>query len=258
MLVLSQFVLRLSSGLAFAMAITSPRKVTSGYFRNHSYVLLGLSVLATLAAMADRDRLFLWPAIAAALLSYSCSAVWLYEVPKLGTLLLWAVAAVSLVGAILDQPVGASISANPSASAVSLRQIFWLDPLTGGQLLGSTMAAMFLGQWYLNTPTMELATLRTLIRLMAIATAARAAVCAAGLMLLHWQGANLSTAQSLMVAMRWAGGILGVAVLTWMVWQTLKIPNTQSATGILYVAVIGTFIGELCGLLLSAETPFPV
>src|SRR5262245_9727711 len=99
MLVLCQFVLRLSFGLAFAIAITSPPKVTSGYFRNHSYVLLALSVLATLAAIADRDRLFLWPALATALLSYLCSAVWLYEAPKLGTLLLWAVAAVSLVGA---------------------------------------------------------------------------------------------------------------------------------------------------------------
>jgi formate-dependent nitrite reductase membrane component NrfD len=43
-----------------------------------------------------------------------------------------------------------------------------------------------------------------------------------------------------------------------MVWETLKIPNTQSATGILYVAVIGTFVGELTGLLLSAESSYPL
>ena len=42
--------------------------------------------------------------------------------------------------------------------------------------------------------------------------------------------------------------------LLWMAWRTLEIPNTQSATGILYVAVIGVFIGELTGLLLSAES----
>ena len=46
--------------------------------------------------------------------------------------------------------------------------------------------------------------------------------------------------------------------LIWMAWQTLKIPNTQSATGILYVAVIGVFVGELTGLLLSAESAFPL
>jgi hypothetical protein len=46
--------------------------------------------------------------------------------------------------------------------------------------------------------------------------------------------------------------------LAWMAWQTLKIPNTQSATGILYVAVIGTFVGETTALLLSAESLFPL
>ena len=70
MLVLSQFVLRLSFGLSLAMALTSPKKVTSGYFRNHSYVLLGLTVLATLAALANQNssvKLVVWPPLAAPL-----------------------------------------------------------------------------------------------------------------------------------------------------------------------------------------------
>ena len=58
--------------------------------------------------------------------------------------------------------------------------------------------------------------------------------------------------------LRWSFGLLGVLGLLWMAWQTLKIPNTQSATGILYVAVIGVFVGELTGLLLSAESAFPL
>jgi hypothetical protein len=48
-------------------------------------------------------------------------------------------------------------------------------------------------------------------------------------------------------------GLVGVLALTLMAWKTLQIPNTQSATGILYVAVIGVFTGELLGLLLSAD-----
>ena len=43
-----------------------------------------------------------------------------------------------------------------------------------------------------------------------------------------------------------------------MTWKTLKIPNTQSATGILYVAVIAVFLGELTSQLLSARTAFPL
>ena len=98
MLVLTQFVLRLSFGLAFAMAIASPRQVTSGYFRNHAYVLLGLNVVAALAAFASHGQLSLWPPLVGAILGYLCSAVWLYEQRRLGIALLLMVAGISLVG----------------------------------------------------------------------------------------------------------------------------------------------------------------
>jgi len=257
MLLLSQFVLRLSFGLALAMGLTSPRKVTSGFFRNHSYVLLGLNVLAVLAACADRSQLELWPPIVAAVLAYLCSAAWLYQVPKLGMPLLWGVAAVSLVGALVDLPIDARTRLEPGGDM--LGPVLWrLDPLAGGQLLGTTIAAMFLGHWYLNTPTMEVGPLQRLLRLVAEAIVVRAAVCGAGLVALSFHGAELSSAQWLMIGLRWASGIVGTLVLTWMAWQTLKIPNTQSATGILYVAVITVFIGELTSLLLSGGTAFPV
>ncbi|HEY2827612.1 MAG TPA: hypothetical protein VGJ04_08440 [Pirellulales bacterium] len=243
--------LRLSFGLAAAMGLTSPRRVTSGYFRNHAYVLLGLSVLATLAAVADRSQLLLWPPLAAGIFSYLCAAVWLYEKPYFGKALLWAVAAASLLGAL---PTRLTTSSSFDQSAI----ILWdFDPVTSGLLLGSTIAAMFLGHWYLNTPTMELAPLRRLLLLMVVAVLARAIVCAVGL-ILQADRAGLSSTQWLLVGLRWLAGIFGTAVLIAMSWQTLKIPNTQSATGILYVAVITTFLGELTSLLLSAGTSYPL
>lgn len=251
MLVLSQFVLRLTFGLAAAMALTSARKVTSGYFRNHAYVLLGLNVLATLAALADRKELLLWPPLVVALLSYVCAAVWLYEKPSAGKLMLWSIAAVSLIGTL---PASIQIS----AAYMRLGLILWhLDAPTSGLVLGSTIAAMFLGHWYLNTPTMELAPLRRLLLLMVVAVVARAAVSVTGLVLQATE-AGLSSTQWLLVGLRWIAGIFGTVGLIAMAWQTLKIPNTQSATGILYVAVITTFLGELTSLLLSAGTSFPL
>jgi hypothetical protein len=251
MLVLSQFVLRLSFGLAAAMALISSRKVTGGYFRNHAYVLLGLNVLATLAALADRNHLWLWPPLVAALLSYVCAAVWLYEKPTAGKLMLWSIAAVSLVGIL---PASIPVSSMYTQAGM----ILWrLDAPTSGLVLGSTIAAMFLGHWYLNTPTMELAPLRGLLILMVIAVLLRAAVSGAGLFL-QASETGLSSTQWLLVGLRWIAGIFGTAGLIAMAWQTLKIPNTQSATGILYVAVITTFLGELISLLLSAGTGFPL
>ena len=60
------------------------------------------------------------------------------------------------------------------------------------------------------------------------------------------------------MAVRWLAGLIATALLAVMSWQTLKIPNTQSATGILYVAVITTFLGELASGLLSAEASYPL
>lgn len=255
MLVLTQFVLRLSFGLAFSMGLTSSRQVTSGYFRNHAYVLLGLNVLATLVALADRQQFPLWPPLTAAILSYLCAAVWLYEKPLAGKVLLFAVAAASLFGTWATN--GAETATLTSQQSTAVQLLWRLDPLTGGLLLGSTIAAMFLGHWYLNTPTMELAPLRKLVVLMAIAVAVRAVVCGVGLTL-QLTGPGLTTTELLMTFLRWAAGIVGVVVLAVMTWQTLKIPNTQSATGILYVAVIATFLGELTAQLLSASTAYPL
>ena len=43
LVILCQFLFRLSLGMAAGMGATSPRRVTSGYFRNHLYVLMGLN-----------------------------------------------------------------------------------------------------------------------------------------------------------------------------------------------------------------------
>ena len=55
------------------------------------------------------------------------------------------------------------------------------------------------------------------------------------------------------LSLRWLSGLVGALALTVMAWKTLKIPNTQAATGILYVAVIVTFLGELTSLLMAAQ-----
>jgi len=262
--ILIQFLLRASFGLAVAMAITPPRKVTSGFYRNHLYVILGMCVLAGLAGLGlpDGERTFL-PLLAAGL-SYAGAVAWLYEKRRAGIALLAAVAAAALVG---DWQVGpptrearitarepvehaASGAASPVATALRIA-----DAPTCGLLLGSVLGAMFLGHWYLNTPTMELAPLRRLLGLVAVATVARAAVCGLGLAIEIQHSAAPPIA---FLMLRWLAGLAGVGATAWMAWQTLKIPNTQSATGILYVAVIGVFIGELTSQLLSAHAMFPL
>jgi hypothetical protein len=221
MTILAQFLFRLAFGLAMSMAVTPPRKVTSGYFRNHLYVLLGLNVLAALVALADPLQFRIWPPLAGAALSYIGAAVWLYEKPKAGVVILAIVAAVSLAGAWLATPALSSGAESPAVQVLR-----WVDPPTAGLLLGSTIAAMFLGHWYLNTPTMDLVPLRRLVLLMASAVVLRGAVCAVGLALEFQDGGQPQLA---FVALRWLSGLLGALALCVMTWKTLQIRKARPA-----------------------------
>ncbi len=132
-----------------------------------------------------------------------------------------------------------------------------LNPLTGGLVLGLTMAAMFLGHWYLNIPTMAIRPLVKLVWLMAGAICLRACVEGTALAMFISQYGWPHGTQWAFIALRWLAGIFGALGLAVMTYKTLQIPNTQSATGILYVAVIATYLGELTALLLVASGSMP-
>jgi len=280
--ILAQFLLRLSFGLALGMAITSPQKVSSGFFRNHLYVTLGLATLAALVTYSAARDAF-WFAAAAALASYVGSVCWLYEKKRAGVIALFIVAMMSLEGTLelrdnfatsdeaFDRYFPAIPSDLPPAQLAdeyskAAWRIWGLAPgflkaasnVSSGLLLGTTIAAMFLGHWYLNSPTMELAPLRRLLMAMGASVILQAILSAVGLACELNFASHVSAQWLLFVLLRWSFGLIGVAALGWMAWQTLKIPNTQSATGILYVAVIAVFVGELTAALLSAESAFPL
>jgi hypothetical protein len=245
--ILTQFIFRLCFGMALGMALTSPRQVTSGYYRNHLYVLLGLNVLAAMVAVTSTAQTFpFWPPVLAAVLSYVGSVLWLYEKPRAGIVVLALLAALGLWGALEATNWNRANEAMPVV-------VVALNPISSGLLLGLTMAAMFLGHWYLNSPTMAIGPLEKLVLLMGGAVGVRAVVDGA-ILVFYLSGGLPSTAQLLFIALRWLSGIIGPVLLVVMTYKTLKIPNTQSATGILYVCVIATFLGELTSLLLSLPT----
>ncbi len=251
--ILLQFIFRLSLGVAAAMGLTPSRWVTAGFYRVHLWVVMGLSTFAALIAWSRPPA---WPprtgavtlAIVLAVTAYVGAVIWLYERKAAGQAALWLAAALALAGAVWTTEGIAS--AGPLAASLKI----W-DVLSSGLLLGATITAMFLGHWYLNHPGMELAPLRRLVLLMAAAVLLRGAASLVGLGLAE---ADRAVAWWLMVSLRWGAGLVLTLALAWLAWQTLKIPNTQSATGILYAAVIVTFIGELTSQLLSADAAYPL
>lgn len=267
-LLLTQFLYRLSFGMAAAMAITPPKQVTSGYYRNNLYVLLGLNALAAIVAWGGATAASIGafpraPATLAAVLCYFGAACWLYEKPRAGIAALIAVSIVSLYGALATTPVPAAADAVIPFAEKGL--LAYAGVVTSGLLLGTTMAAMLLGHWYLNAPGMRIQPLFRLTTAMGVALFAQTIVSGIGLTVVFLgdvfatgNGNGLGTAQQFMLALRWLAGIFGTAGLIWMTVVTLEIPNTQAATGMLYVAVITTFLGELIGQLLSSGSLYPL
>lgn len=259
--VLIQFVFRVTFGLSLAMGIVSPRQVTSGYYQKHLWVLMGLNTLASLAVFSSREAMaqdgtppawVLGGAIGLAVGCYVASVVWLYERPGAGRGLLGLIALGGWVAAFVATP-GARTAARGSGL------LTWLDTATGGLVLGTFLAAMFLGHWYLNHPGMPLAPLKRLIQLLLGAIMARALVAGLGVGLrISVAEVPLATEFWLFLSLRWLAGLVGTLAMAGMAWGTLKIPNTQSATGVLYAGVILAFIGELTSQLLSVGQSYPV
>lgn len=247
-------------GVALAMGLTSPRWVSSGFYRVHLWVLMGLNTLAALSIYTQRESLSssfasvslaLFLSVGMAMGAYLGAVLWLVEKVSAGRFVL---------GAIVIAGLAATIAATawPGQISPAWCSLMLLDMASSGLLLGVALAAMFLGHWHLNVPTMDLRPLKRLVKVMGGAIVARALVNGTGLVLLTLAAAPSSTAFWIFVGLRWLAGLVGTMVLAWMTWYTLKVPNTQSATGILYASVILAFIGELMSQFLSAESHYPL
>jgi len=246
MRLLLDFLCRFGWGLAAGLVITSPAVVSAGFFRVNSLVIMGLATFAALLAPAAGGS---WPLpAAAAVTAWMASVAWLGEKRRagvaLGVVTAVALAAATVLVARGTPPAAGSVGASPAAA---------LAPLLSGLVVGLTVHAMLLGHWYLNAPGMSVAALQ---RAIGQALAAWAACLLAALVTdLPGLAASFRTADATtlaLAALRWLAGLAGLPVLLIMARKTLDVPNTQSATGILYVACLAAILGELTAQLLAA------
>jgi hypothetical protein len=134
------------------------------------------------------------------------------------------------------------------------------DDLTAAALLGTALTAMLVGHSYLISPGMALTPLLRMLMALGAALGLRAAVIGWGLW--RWTGGgttdNLTGDIALWLPVRWLVGIAAPLVFGGMALAAARIRSTQSATGILYVAVVCGFLGELLSLLLARQTGAPL
>lgn len=247
---ISIFCLRLAWGMAASLLLLSPTQVAPRFYRVQFLTVLGLA--ATAAA-------FLWSvlgpfitiALAASLfLAFLGSLVWSLEGAPAGrTTIVLTVLALAFALVLARQVEEGAATAGERGNL----SLYSLNDLTSAAMLGTAMSAMLMGHSYLIAPAMSIAPLLRLLAALFVATLLRMTLAVWGLW--AWTGehslANLTDETLLWLPLRWGLGFAGPLVLTWMAWQSAKIRSTQSATGILYVAVIFTFLGELTNQLLQ-------
>ena len=173
-----------------------------------------------------------------------------------------AAAGAAGLAAVLADPVMLSGAETLTPAGTFLYRFGLLSavPAVGGVFFG-----MLLAHWYLIEPRMPINPLqRTLI--LFIVTEIAILISLGGVVAYHWpewtgmDGGLLrafTLGNALFVAMRLFLGVLAPIGLAWMTWETVKIRSIQSATGILYAAMVFVLFGATISIYLSLASGQP-
>jgi hypothetical protein len=245
------FCLRLAAGLILMLPILNSANIPPRFYRVHFLTALGLVAVAGIL-FTEKATLAFWVIYAAAMLACVIgSIVWHLDAAP-GGLLTVIVTPIALTACLI---YGGMLQRSEVNSDAPLRIV---DDLAAGLVLGSATTAMLMGHSYLIAPAMTIAPLMRLLAALAGSVILRIGLACFGLW--EWTSSqstsNLETELLLWLPVRWGLGLIAPLILGWMAWETARIRSTQSATGILYVVVIVSFLGELMSQLLMEKTGF--
>lgn len=232
----------LSAGTYLSFAVLRPSQVTRRFYLIHGFLFSSIALLAYLLILEGGELPF---RIAFFSFLFFSSLFYLFsEKSRLLPLFSFVLGALAAGAAVLLDAVG--------SVPVSLALPVSVNALLSALFLGVTMSAMLLGHWYLNQPKMSTDELRKMtFFFLAIAllrflfTSFQAVPLLSGKDEMELYRFFLSETKGIFILMRYTWGILGPLALSYFIWGTVKIRSTQSATGILYVAVVFVLIGEI-------------
>ncbi|MBX3442579.1 MAG: hypothetical protein KF774_09225 [Planctomyces sp.] len=256
---IAQFTLRLIFGMALTWCWMPRSEVTCGFFRIQMLVAVGLGVLGLLevgSLPAVESATSLLGPMALRILcgvvvvaSFLGSVYWTLARRAGGAILCGVVLFAS--GAALVGGISRELFRTTSSGALAVG-----SELAAGWLIGGAVTAMLLGHWYLTAPMMKLSPLQRLNLGLGGAALVRGAIAAVAWATLDRLAA--SSTHDLWLALRWLCGIAAPIIMAVLVRQILRYRNTQSATGVLFAAVILVFIGETTAAVLSRDLRWPL
>ena len=143
-----------------------------------------------------------------------------------------------------------------------------LGVLTSGLLIGWSLITMLLGHWYLVVPRLTFRHLTLFTAVLLAAVLLRLGAVGASL----WSAASVDpivqphplqmvagfSGEGMFFWLRLLWGLVIPLLLALMALECAKRRSNQSATGILYVLLVGSLVGEITALYLTLATGVPV
>ncbi len=177
--------------------------------------------------------------------------------------------------------VTAALAGSGAALLIAGPQLARLDPplpyrdlllaaglASSALLLGWSLVTMLLGHWYLIAPRLSFRHLMLFCQVLLAVVLVRAAIVAAGMGAAAvaepgagpdpWRHLAGFEGEGMFFWFRLLWGLAIPLTLAVMALHCARRGSNQSATGILYVLVVGTFIGEITALYVSLATGVPV
>ena len=264
----------LAFGGMAAIAVPPFFKVERGFYKSSAAVYLGAGIVAAVgfALLAIRRP---EPQAPGAIALWIDSGLWILFCLAVSAYLftLWTdlglLRARSYLASLASGLVGVvttALTLKPAAFGPLAVAGYALSAIFSSAVLGLASGGMLFGHWYLIDPNLPVDYLRTIVRLLRIALVAELIVLLAVMATMGLLGGHASSqavatlfgSDSMLLGMRLILGPVASIVLAWMTWQTLKIPQTMAATGLLYIAVMSVLVGELMGRFILFRTALPL
>lgn len=154
-----------------------------------------------------------------------------------------------------------AISLMPPGLGLIAAVAYVLSAVFSSIVLGLASAGMLFGHWYLIDPNLPVDYLRTLVRALGYALLGylgMIVVTLAAIAITTGDARALLGSNWILLTLRLVLGPIASAILAWMTWQTLKIPQTMAATGLLYIATMSVLVGEFLGRFIMFRTAIPL
>jgi hypothetical protein len=244
----------LAAGGLVSLALIPPGEVSRGFFRFSAALYAALIAAGVTVGSRGPVGVPALACFAAAGLTGAIVAVRAIPLSGAGRPALALAALTAVAGTLCDSALGADPASRALGGAAAV---------ASAMLLGSVITAMVLGHWYLVMPALPPDPLLRLTRVYAGSVLARAA-SAAAIVGLHYAVsggrplARLLDSAGPLVGARLLFGLVAPGVLALMALPTVRVRDTQPATGMLYVACVLVLVGEGIAHYLAVRTGVPI